>query len=529
MVNLPTKGEVMRTKYVLITQLLLAMSLCGNVSVLAQYSSRSTDRQVQRTLTRLENRADAFRKSLDYAINRSRYSGTAKETEINRYVHDFEQATDRLLNKFRNRNAAGEDVDEVLSKGWYIDRFMKSNYLSADAERNWRLVTTDLRMLAQQYNVQWRWDDRAYNPSSSYYKYNRLTGTYTLNAGRSDNVQRAIENATRRLNRQDAERLKTVLSGRMEAPEQIAIDQNGRNLTIVSTNAPEVTIEANGLAQTETLPNGRKVTTTASMSGDSLTINSSGDRANDFNVVFEPIENGRSLRVTKRIYSDRLAQPVEVRSIYNRSSDVAQLNIYDGNRRYNSGRDDRGRDITYGRDGRFAIADGSILTATLNENLTTKEAKEGDRFTMTINTPGQYRGAVIEGSILKAERSGRITGRSELSLQFERVRLNGSYYQFDGIIEAVRNPDGEEVKIDNEGAVKEDDGQTERTITRSGIGAAIGAIIGGIAGGGKGAAIGAAIGAGAGAGTVLVQGRDDLTLNRGTEFTIRASAPRTNY
>jgi lipid-binding SYLF domain-containing protein len=32
--------------------------------------------------------------------------------------------------------------------------------------------------------------------------------------------------------------------------------------------------------------------------------------------------------------------------------------------------------------------------------------------------------------------------------------------------------------------------------------------------------------AGASAGTVIVQGRDDLDLMSGTEFTIRASAPR---
>ncbi|MBC7931778.1 MAG: hypothetical protein H7Z38_14560, partial [Rubrivivax sp.] len=37
--------------------------------------------------------------------------------------------------------------------------------------------------------------------------------------------------------------------------------------------------------------------------------------------------------------------------------------------------------------------------------------------------------------------------------------------------------------------------------------------------------IGAVIGAGAGAGSVYVQGREDLELLRGSEVTIRASAP----
>lgn len=59
---------------------------------------------------------------------------------------------------------------------------------------------------------------------------------------------------------------------------------------------------------------------------------------------------------------------------------------------------------------------------------------------------------------------------------------------------------------------------------RAGIGAAIGAVIGALVEGIEGAAIGAAVGAGAGAGSILIQGREDLVLERGTEFTIRAAA-----
>src|SRR5260370_42470193 len=90
--------------------------------------------------------------------------------------------------------------------------------------------------------------------------------------------------------------------------------------------------------------------------------------------------------------------------------------------------------------------------------------------------------------------------------------------------ENVRNPNGDDVRVDNEGIVSEKTSQTTTTVARAGIGAALGALIGAIAGGGKGAAIGAAVGAGAGAGSVYVQGRDDLELVAGTEFTIRAGS-----
>src|SRR6185436_7198223 len=106
----------------------------------------------------------------------------------------------------------------------------------------------------------------------------------------------------------------------------------GRSVTIVSSSAPQATIEANGRPQTETRPNGRVVNTTATLTGNTLAINSTGDRGNDFNVTFEPINGGRQLRVTKSIFSERIPQGIEVRSIYNRTADVAQLNIYDGAR-----------------------------------------------------------------------------------------------------------------------------------------------------------------------------------------------------
>jgi uncharacterized protein YcfJ len=113
-----------------------------------------------------------------------------------------------------------------------------------------------------------------------------------------------------------------------------------------------------------------------------------------------------------------------------------------------------------------------------------------------------------------------------MTFNFDTVRLrDGRSYRFAGIVETVRTPGNETVQVDNEGAVREGD-QTSRTVQRTAIGTAVGAIIGAIAGGGKGAAIGAVLGAGAGAGSVYVQGREDLELTTGTEFTIRASGPR---
>jgi len=215
--------------------------------------------------------------------------------------------------------------------------------------------------------------------------------------------------------------------------------------------------------------------------------------------------------VTRRMEVESLTEPVVVNSYYNKTSEVAQLDLY------------RETSPVAGS-GRSSLPD-TQLVAILDNALSTRQAREGDRFTMTVQSPNQFQGAVIEGHLGRVNRSGRVSGRTELAMNFDRIRMrNGVTRPFDGYIENVRTPNGEDVRVDNEGTVSEKTSQTTTTVARTGIGAALGALIGAVAGGGKGAAIGAAVGAGAGAGSVYIQGRDDLDLGRGTEFTIRANS-----
>jgi len=345
----------------------------------------------------------------------------------------------------------------------------------------------------------------------------RLTGTWNLDTSRSDDVRGATDRAV--TNRGvNSDRMRQRLENRLQPPDRLMIEQSGSRVTLASSTAPQVTFDADGRARTETNANGRTVQTTASLNGAVLTIRTEGDRGNDFQVTFQPIDNGRGLQVTRRMYSERLTQPIETRSFYTRVSDVAQLDGYSDPIPNRIRRDNRRGNIS-------DIPADTILTATLNESLNTRDAKDRDRLTLTVASPSQYSGAVIEGYLTRVERSGRVTGSPEIGFEFDSIRLrNGGTYDFSGYIEQVRTPTGDKVKVDNEGSVKEKSGQTERTVVRSGIGAAIGAIIGGITGGGEGAAIGAAVGAGAGAGSVIVQGRDDLQLDSGTEFTIHTSS-----
>jgi hypothetical protein len=200
------------------------------------------------------------------------------------------------------------------------------------------------------------------------------------------------------------------------------------------------------------------------------------------------------------------------------------MDLYDTNREYPSGSTSGGAtgDVV----GSFVVPNGTELVAVLNDNLTTQNARENQRFSMTVRSPSQYDGAIIQGYVASINRGGRVTGRSEMTLDFDTIRLrDGRSYRFAGILESVRTSNGEIVNVDNEGAVRDSD-QTNKTITRTAIGSGVGAIIGAIAGGGKGAAIGAVVGATAGAGSVYVQGPNDLELYPGTEVTVRATGPR---
>lgn len=488
----------------------------------AQRPYRVNDREVEQLLRQLEVRSDAYKNSLDRALDRSPYNGTDREDEINRYVHDFEVATDRLEERFNRRNSAAADVEEVLNRGWAIDNFMRNNRLPA-AERDWSMVRSDLMRLAEYYNVAWQWDRSGYQPVGYRDSYpinqaGRLTGTYRLNLSASDDPARAADLAVRGLPSNQAERLRRLIHRRLGSPEMIAIDQNGRRITMASSSARQVTFDADGREHSETRRNGRTVRTRTTLDRGRLTISSLGDRRSDYSATFEVIDNGRRLRVTRQVYTDRLSQPVVVRSIYDRTAEIAQLDIF--NRRDRIDRNDRSR-------GDFAIEDGTRLIAVLNNDLDTSETSEGERFTMTVRSPSQYDGAVIEGYIVEVDRSGRFAGRSEMVLDFERIRLrDGRTYNFAGYIDQIRTVSGDEVRIDNEGRVQEDDTQTSRTVRNTGIGAAVGAILGGILGGGEGAVLGAVVGGGAGAGSVILQGRDDLKLMRGAQFSITAAAPR---
>jgi predicted kinase len=479
-----------------------------------------SDFQMRQLVDRLNVRSATFSRNLRQDLNRSTYNNRYSLDEVRRQLIDFETAITQLRNRVNSRRSSSSDARIVLDRAAFLNNFISDQQLSYQTENTWSLLRTDLDRLAGAFNIAWNWSNL---PGGDYGGGSRrdLTGTFRLNPSRGDDVRTAVDNATRNLSLAERQRVYDSLIRRFDPPQMIAIDRRGTTVTIVSTRAPQINFVADGREQVETTDGGRSVRVRANFSGDALTITRTGERANDFTVTFDPAGNGRELLVTRTLYSDRLTQPVTVRAYYDRTSDVAELNIYDTNRETGVG-----GGVGDVATGTFVVPNGTQIVAVLNNDLSTQNVREGERFTMTVRSPGQFDGATLEGQVVSINRGGRITGRSEMSLDFDTIRLrDGRSYRFAGILESVRTPSGEVVRVDNEGAVRDSD-QTNKTVQRTAIGTAVGAIIGAIAGGGKGAAIGAVIGAGAGAGSVYIQGRNDLDLSAGTELTVRATGPR---
>jgi hypothetical protein len=499
-------------------ELARAYGVNWNWTGLQNSPSRLNDQQVKQLLARTKKNADQFRHSLDRALDRTRIDGSREDDNINQFVKDFAETATDLSDHFDSRQVVTNDIEDVLRRSVSIDSFMQRHQLAVQAENDWLTVRRDLDELARAYNVTWNWSNPRYTADERRTGlYHRLTGTYQLESSRGDDPGQAVEQATRTLPSNQRQAASQRLLNRLQAPEAIAIDRNQNTITMASSRGRRVTFEADGKVRTEQRAAGRTVDTRATLSGNQLVVTTTGSRGNDFAVTFEPIDNGRNLRMTRRIDDDNLRQPVTVRSFYRKSSDEAQWDIYSANPGAPSQTDP-------GEDG--GVPQGTRLVATLDKALSTRNAHAEDRFTITTRSPSQYEGAVIEGSVSSVNPSGRLSGRADMALNFESVRMrNGRTYQFAGVIENVRTANGETISVDNEGTVEEES-QTEKTIQRGAIGAALGAIIGAISGGGTGAAIGAAIGAGGGAGTVIVQGRDQLDLPRGTELTITSSLSR---
>jgi len=522
--------------------LTVALMVLGFISQADAQNNRN-QREVRNIVQSLLSEVDDFRYSLDSELSRTSISRSERD-DINNDISGLEDAISQFEGKFQRSRESSDDVTDILQAAKTVNDFVTNRRYGTSFQTDWTNVRNLLDRLAKAYNVNWNWSGNTSNYPSNFpnnYPTNTntnlnsgLTGTYQLDTSRSEDTRDILD----RVNVQnDSDR--ADLESKLESAEQVAIDVRGNQIILASSKAAPVNFTADGRDRSERTSDGRTVRVRATLRGQELTVSSLGGET-DYTVTFLPVENGKALKVTRRITTPYLNQTVFVESFYNKTDSVAQLGIDSNTNNNTSSTSDvysssdsndypnnNGNypTTTNSRNGNFIVPNGTILTGILQNEINTKASQNNDRFTLTVQAPNEYRGAVIDGYISGLTRSGKVSGRSQITFNFERIRLpNGQTYDFAGFLQSITDTNGKTVKVGTEGEAK-GDSQTKETVKRGGIGAGVGALIGAIAGGAKGAAIGAIIGGGAGAGSVILTGKEEIELKQGSSITVQASSP----
>jgi len=157
----------------------------------------------------------------------------------------------------------------------------------------------------------------------------QLTGLYRIDLARSDKLYSVVAGASSNLPFGEQQKFFIDLTVRLTPPDLLAIERRGRRITLASSRAPRIDFDADGITHSERGGDGQIVNTLAALRPNGLTVSVSGQSEDKFNVTFEPLDGGRSLRVTRRLSNEQLTQPVLIRSVYEKISGIPQWDIYD--------------------------------------------------------------------------------------------------------------------------------------------------------------------------------------------------------
>jgi hypothetical protein len=200
--------------------------------------------------------------------------------------------------------------------------------------------------------------------------------------------------------------------------------------------------------------------------------------------------------------------------------------------------------------GQRRVSYDTSLVVELDTPVTTRYSKAGDRFTARVVDPQVYSDARVEGYLSKVVAPGRVQGKGEVVMTFQRIVFPDGYAEpLEAQVEQVlgypsgtpsagkkgplnRAPwdwgrkqdrnDEIDAKAGDEGQI-EGESSTKRDAGTIGGGAVAGAILGGILGGGSGAALGAVLGGAAGGGVVATSKGHHIDLEPGVQIRIRTA------
>ena len=155
------------------------------------------------------------------------------------------------------------------------------------------------------------------------------------------------------------------------------------------------------------------------------------------------------------------------------------------------------------------------ITVRMIEPVNSETARLGQNFRASLDEPifvnGQEivpRGADVLTKLVEDRQSGKIEGRTVLTLALVSININGQI-----------------IPVTSTDVTRESSSRGSRSAGVIGGGTALGAIVGALAGGGKGAAIGAASGAALGGGAEVLTKGQTVKIPSETRLTFRLQTP----
>ena len=179
------------------------------------------------------------------------------------------------------------------------------------------------------------------------------------------------------------------------------------------------------------------------------------------------------------------------------------------------------------------IPKGAHVLLRMVNSINTRTAQAGDYVYLRTATPISVEGQIVapadsyvQGVVAQSSRSGRVSGRAQLSIRLETITLaSGKVFKFSPHLSSVDSNDSGQKVASSENIIKQGatHGEDAKQIA---ILAGSGASIGGIADRSwKGAGIAAGIGSGVGLATVLLSRGKEVDLRQGTTLDVVFDRP----
>jgi hypothetical protein len=167
------------------------------------------------------------------------------------------------------------------------------------------------------------------------------------------------------------------------------------------------------------------------------------------------------------------------------------------------------------RDEVASIPQGTVIDVRMIDSISSDQNYAGQVFRGSVDHAIQLgnrtvipRGATAYVKLVEAKSAGRVSGRSELKLQLDRIVFGNHSYPVASNVAWFRGQS-----------------ETKKSLKSGGIGALAGGGLGALFGGGKGAAIGAGLGAGAGVATNAIHEGKQIRIGSESQVRFQLAAP----